>query len=87
MANKYADNSYQIICVNIRFDPDSFDRDSDDRDCPDSMSLDIPTRLLPLLTSNFAKFKDEVEMFAYNTISKKFGGEVYFMQIFLPPNK
>lgn len=84
MANKYADTSYQILCVNIFFDEDSFENRKDRENHPDSLSLDVPTRLLPLEESNFKKFKDEVEMFAYNTISKKFGGEVVSMQIWLP---
>ena len=51
---------------------------------PEMISLNIPSGIMRLRNSDLGKFYDEVESFAYNCISKKYGVEVTYCQVLLP---
>lgn len=78
--NDETGDSYQIIVVNIKYDKITSKRV---KDRPDTVTLDVPSGILKC-KDNTEKFLDAVEQFAYNTISKKYGAEVCFCQVWLP---
>ncbi len=75
------DDSYQILLTNIKFDLETADRKR--REYPETMSLDVPEGIMKNI-GNEQKFKEDCESFAYNTLTRKFGAECCFCQIWLP---
>ena len=74
--------SYQITVANIKYGR-SFSNKFRDR--PEIVTLDVPESILKLKTKgDETKFKDAVESFAYNTVSRKFAAEVSRCQVWLP---
>ena len=71
----------QIQVVNIKYTKTDKTRQS--TIIPDILSFEIPEGLLKV-KSNTEKFISELETFVYNSISRKYGVEVNFCQIFLP---
>lgn len=53
-------------------------------DLPESYQISIPNNMLDLYKSNYSAFKDDIETFVYNFLTRKFGIEVSFCQIWLP---
>ena len=53
-------------------------------DLPTQMSLDIPKQVLDQANKNKDSFNDIIEQFCYNILTKKFGREVAYCQIWLP---
>lgn len=53
-------------------------------DLPESYQISIPNNMLDLYKSNYNAFKDDIETFVYNFLTRKFGIEVSFCQIWLP---
>ena len=53
------------------------------RDRDDIVVLDVPEGILRT-KNNKEQFYDNIETFAYNTVTRKFGTEVYSCQVFLP---
>ena len=74
--------SYQITVVNIKYGKELANRH---KDRPEIVSLDVPAALVKMKNKgNEDKFRDAVEAFACNTITRKFGAEVGFCQVYLP---
>lgn len=71
---------YQIIVVNIKYG-DQFRPYKGTR--PQSMVLDVPKDILGLMWDK-EKFRDCVEAFAYNTVTRSFGAYVSSCQVYLP---
>lgn len=53
-------------------------------DLPESYQISIPNNMLDLYKSNYNAFRDDIETFVYNFLTRKFGIEVSFCQIWLP---
>lgn len=73
-------DGYQIFVVNIKYGND-FGRRS--REKPGMATLDVPEGIMKTM-HDAQKFMDNVESFAYNTLTRKYGAEVTHCQIFLP---
>lgn len=74
-------NGYQITVVNIKYG-NALSKRIKDR--PEMVVLDLPDALLKSRDKNEEKFLDSVEAFAYNTVSRKYGAEVSYCQVYLP---
>lgn len=70
---------YQIFVVNIKYGKELNNKH---KERPDMVILDVPESIRRI--KNEAKFLDNVESFAYNTITRKYGAEVYSCQVWLP---
>jgi hypothetical protein len=79
MKNQIIEDGYQIIVVNIKYGKDL---NKHIKDKPSMVILDVPESILKCKTQT-EKFKDNLESFAYNTITKKYGAEVYKCQIWM----
>lgn len=53
-------------------------------DLPESYQISIPNNMLDLYKNNYNVFKNEIEAFVYNFLTRKFGIEVSFCQVWLP---
>lgn len=53
---------------------------------PEEFTLGIPSHLLPIKDNKqkYQQFKDEIEQFVYNFLTKKFDTQCTFCQIWLP---
>ena len=51
---------------------------------PESFQISIPNNMLDLYKTDFNSFRDDIETFVYNFLTRKFGIEVSFCQIWLP---
>ena len=76
-----AENGYQITVVNIKYGK-TFSKRVKDR--PEMVTLDVPDALLKMREKDNEKFLDSVEAFAYNTVTRKYGSEVSYCQVYLP---
>jgi hypothetical protein len=81
MKNEIKDG-YQVLVVNIRYGKELSNRI---KEKPEMVVLDIPESILKT-QKNEEKFKDNVETFVYNSLSKKYNVEVNNCQIWLPFN-
>jgi hypothetical protein len=70
---------YQIFVVNIKYGKELNNKH---KERPDMVILDIPESIRKI--KNEVKFRDNVESFAYNTITRKYGAEVCNCQVWLP---
>ena len=80
MINQIIEDGYQILVVNIKYGKDVNRRV---KDKPSMVVLDVPDSILKC-KNQIEKFKDNLESFAYNTITRKYGAEVYKCQIWMP---
>lgn len=78
--NENTDEDYIVNVVNISYDRKQKPRV---REIPDCIPLTIPDGILNLRDKK-EKFLEEIEYFVYNSLSRKFGVDVCFCQIFLP---
>ena len=53
-------------------------------DLPETYQISIPNNMLDLYKNDYAAFKDSIETFIYSFLTRKFGIEVSFCQIWLP---
>lgn len=82
MTTNIDDNhGYQILISNIKFGGKVLN--SNIKDLPSDAVLDVPEGILRTQTDK-KKFEDAVESFAYNTLSRKYGKEVSYCQVWLP---
>jgi hypothetical protein len=75
------ENGYQITVVNIKYGK-TFSKRVKER--PEMVTLDVPDALLKMREKDNEKFLDSVEAFAYNTVTRKYGSEVSYCQVYLP---
>ena len=77
---------YQVIVTNITWSKDTVGKFRSKKDftdrLPDQMSFNLPDSLAK--KDGKEGFKDEVETFTYNFLTKRFNHEVYSCQIWLP---
>ena len=66
--------------VNIKYD---HTKKPKVREMPDCVPLTIPEGIMRL-KDNDKKFLEEVEYFVYTSLTRKFGVEICFCQIYLP---
>ena len=50
---------------------------------PEMATLDVPEGILKTMNDT-KKFMENIESFAYNTLTKKYGAEVSYCQVYLP---
>ena len=82
MTTSIDDNhGYQILISNIKFGGKVLNSKIKDR--PTDAVLDVPEGILRT-KSDKQKFEDTIESFAYNTLSRKYGKEVSYCQVWLP---
>ena len=74
------ENGYQILVVNIKYGKEL---NKKIKNRPDMTMLDVPESIVKLV-SDKVKFEDSIETFAYNTVTKKYGAEVNYCQVWLP---
>lgn len=74
-------DGYQITVVNIKYGNTLSKRI---KERPDMVTLDLPEALLKVRGKDEERFLDSVESFAYNTVTKKYGAEVTYCQVYLP---
>ena len=75
------DVGYQITVTNIKYGRELYGKF---KERPEMVTLDVPESLLKVKGKDDEKFRDGVESFAYNTVTRKFGAEVSFCQVWLP---
>lgn len=51
---------------------------------PEQMTIDVPAAVLQQANKNKSSFNDIIEQFTYNLMTKKFGCELRYCQIWLP---
>ena len=73
-------DGYQILVVNIKYGKEL---NSKVKNKPNMTVLDVPEGIMKSI-KNESKFKDNIESFAYNTLTKKYGAEVSYCQVWLP---
>lgn len=81
------DSRYQVICANICWSNKSKSGQvkKDNRaELPNQMSIDIPNAVLVQADKKQNNFNDIIETFCYNLLTKKYGREVTYCQIWLP---
>lgn len=76
------DVGYQVTVTNIKYGRELYSNHNKER--PEMVTLDVPESLLKVKDRDGDKFRDGVESFAYNTVTRKFGAEVSFCQVWLP---
>ena len=76
------DVGYQVTVTNIKYGREFYSTRSKER--PEMVTLDVPESLLKVKDKDDEKFRDGIESFAYNTVTRKFGAEVSFCQVWLP---
>jgi hypothetical protein len=74
-------DGYQITVVNIKYGNTLSKRI---KERPEMVTLDLPEALLKVKGKDEERFLDSVESFAYNTVTKKYGAEVTYCQVYLP---
>ena len=81
------ENSYQVFVCNISWGSKTRTGQAKkgQADLPNQISLDIPDAVLKQANKDKANFNDIIEQFVYNLLYKKFNREVYYCQIWLPP--
>ena len=80
MTEELKTNGYQILVVNIKHGKV---KNQKMKELDDVVVLDVPEGILKT-KNNITQFYDNIETFAYNTVSRKFGTEVYHCQVYLP---
>ena len=75
------DHGYQILISNIKFGGNVLNSKIKDR--PSDAVLDVPEGILRTRADK-QKFEDNIESFAYNTLTRKYGKEVSYSQVWLP---
>jgi hypothetical protein len=80
MSNEDIKESYQVLVVNITYGNELSNKI---KDRPEMTVLDIPESILKNKKDE-TKFKDSIESFVYNTLTRKYGAEVCSCQIWLP---
>lgn len=80
MISKTSEFGYQILVVNIKYGKEL---NGKIKNKPSMTVLDLPDNIIKC-QKNEDKFRDSVETFTYNTLTKKYGAEVNNCQIWLP---
>jgi hypothetical protein len=81
MKNEIKDG-YQVLVVNIKYGKELNNKV---KYKPETTVLDIPENILKTQKDEY-KFKNNIETFVYNTLSKKYNVEINSCQIWLPFN-
>ena len=74
-----------IIITNIKWwESHTLNNKSKNKELPSIFSVDLPEKIRQLKDTDFSLYQDSAESFAYNFLTRKFGIEVAFCQIYLP---
>ena len=78
-------NDNSIFITNIKWWKDAEIKNKiNQSELPESFQISIPNNMIDLYKTNFEVFKDDIESFIYNFLTRKFGIKVSFCQIWLP---
>lgn len=77
-------DSYQILVCNIHWDTLTAARKTVISELPSQLALDVPENVLNQAKKKSNDFNDVIEQFAYNLLTRKFGCEVCYCQVWLP---
>ena len=79
------DNSNQILITNITWNKNAIHSHSKQEDgLPTQFALDLPENVVNQANKKGNNYKDVVESFAYNFLTRKFDHEVWSCSIWLP---
>ena len=77
--------NYQVLVTQITWNKDTikgFNKKAPVDQLPDQCTVDLPKQLASQVKQS--NFKDNVETFIYNMLTRRYGHEVYSCQIWLP---
>lgn len=77
-------DSYQILVCNIHWNVQTATRKTVVNELPSQLALDVPENVLNQANKKSNDFNDVIEQFAYNLLTRKFGCEVCYCQVWLP---
>ena len=83
-------DKYQIIITGISWKENStrsYVSKKDNEELPTQFTLDLPENVLAQANKKENNFKDIIETFVYNFLTRKFSHEVYSCSIWLPLEK
>lgn len=88
MQNNEENSRFQIYITNMKWGRDTFgagfkSKYASKRNLPDSMAFDVPESITSKSMSD-TQLKNDVETYTYNTLSRKYGKELEFAQLWLP---
>lgn len=78
------EKAYEVFVANVVWDPKSFRASKKDVELPTQLSIAIPENVLRQANKPSNVFNDIIESYVYNTLTRKFGHEVWHCQIWLP---
>lgn len=83
------ENTYQVIITNLVWSKEStrvYRSKYDAKKSIPSQMFDfiVPAEKIKKFSKNMKTFNDELETYVYNTLTSKFGRELYSCQIWLP---
>ena len=83
-------DKYQIIITGLSWKENStrsYVSKKDNEELPTQFTLDLPENVLAQANKKENNFKDIIETFVYNFLTRKFSHEVYSCSIWLPLEK
>lgn len=81
------DVGYEVVVANVSWSPKPFRAMKKEGELPTQISMTIPENVLKQANKPVNVFNDIIESYVYNTLTRKFGHEVWRCQIWLPLDK
>lgn len=81
------DVGYEVVVANVSWSPKPFRAMKKEGELPTQISMTIPENVLKQANKPANVFNDIIESYVYNTLTRKFGHEVWRCQIWLPLDK
>lgn len=88
MQNNDENSRFQVYITNMKWGRDTTgvgfkSKYASKRNLPESMTFDVPDSITAKSVSD-AQLNDDIETYTYNTLSRKYGKELEFAQLWLP---
>ena len=81
------DVGYEVVVANVSWSSKPFRAMKKEGELPTQISMTIPENVLKQANKPANVFNDVIESYVYNTLTRKFGHEVWRCQIWLPLDK
>lgn len=81
------DVGYEVVVANVAWSSKPFRAMKKEGELPTQISMTIPENVLKQANKPANVFNDIIESYVYNTLTRKFGHEVWRCQIWLPLDK
>ena len=81
------DVGYEVVVANVSWSSKPFRAMKKEGELPTQISMTIPENVLKQANKPANVFNDIIESYVYNTLTRKFGHEVWRCQIWLPLDK